>query len=46
VAPRSSWEGFKKSKPQNELEAADCLGFLEKQDARAPFDRTNAPAGP
>jgi hypothetical protein len=25
---------------QNELKAADNLGFLEKQNTRTPFDRT------
>jgi len=40
VAPRFAWEQRKRSTPQNELEAGDCLGILREATNRAPFDRT------
>ncbi len=41
MAPRFAWERLKRSTPQNQLETTDCLGFLEKQPTRIPFDKTN-----
>ena len=39
--PVVEWERCKRSKPQNEPETTDFLGFLEKQNTRKTLDRTN-----